>query len=281
MRSGLILIMLLLSGCAAVIDRATGQFAEDLEAAILGYDTPKVIDAGLPAYLLLLEARLQNDPDSVALRLSTARLTSTYASLFATDPAAQQSLNQRALNHARHAACTAEAELCGLGRVDFASFEELVKRLDPADLDLVYALATVWTAWIDAHSSDYRALADLPRVESLLAWVVEIDPVHDDGAPWLYLAVLNSQRPPAAGGQPDKARTYFDLAREHSSGKNLLINVMMADSYARLLFDRELYVRLLEQVLASEVEDPQYTLVNQIARARARELLQQTVEIFD
>ena len=30
------------------------------------------------------------------------------------------------------------------------------------DLEALYVLTTTWTGWIDAHSSDYRALADLP-----------------------------------------------------------------------------------------------------------------------
>ena len=55
----------------------------------------------------------------------------------------------------------------------------------------------------------------------------------------------------------------------------------MADSYARLLFDRELYVELLEAVINSPVEAPEYRLVNQVARNRATDMLEQTEDIFD
>jgi hypothetical protein len=56
---------------------------------------------------------------------------------------------------------------------------------------------------------------------------------------------------------------------------------MLADHYARLLFDRELFVTTLEGVLESDVEAPDYGLVNAVARQRARELLNETERIFD
>ena len=134
--------------------------------------------------------------------------------------------------------------------------------------------------WIASASSDYGALADLPRVEILLERLGELRPEHDDGAIWLYLGVLNSQRPPAAGGQPETARAYFNRADEISRGHNLLVPLYLADSYARLVFDRDMYVSQLERVLDSDPERPGYTLVNHIAQQRARELLEQADEIF-
>jgi hypothetical protein len=54
----------------------------------------------------------------------------------------------------------------------------------------------------------------------------------------------------------------------------------MADEYARLVFDRELYVELLDEVLAADPEQPGYVLANRIAQARAREMLARTDDIF-
>ena len=276
-------VLLLVSGCASLLDRATSNFADDLEAAIRSYDEPAAVAAGLPAFLLLLEARLQSRPDDAGLLLTTARLTGTYSALFA-EPGGSDSerrLTTRALAHARRGACQHSSSLCGLDRLDFEALDQRISTLGPRQVEPAYVLATNWTGWIAAHSDDFRALADLPRVESLLSWVAETHPGYDDGAVYLYLAVLNSQRPPAAGGQPRKAKAYFEQARESSQGRNLLINVLMADSYARLLFDRELYVDLLEEVVQSSDDDPDYRLVNQVARSRAQKLLEQTEAIFD
>ncbi|MFU8830957.1 MAG: TRAP transporter TatT component family protein, partial [Wenzhouxiangella sp.] len=200
---------LLAGGCVNLLDRAAVNFADDLESAIRSYDDPSTVEAGLPAYLLLLEARLQSRPDDAALLLTTARLTTTYATLFGNaQQKTEQQLTRRALDHARAGACAHSSRLCGLNTLHVEDLEARTTHLLSGDLDAVYVLATTWTSWIAAHSDDFMALADLPRVERLLEWVAEREPSHDDGAAWLYLAVLNSQRPPAAGGQPRKARTY-------------------------------------------------------------------------
>lgn len=277
-----VLAVCLLAGCSAIIERSTARLADDLETAIRQYEDPATVADALPAYLLLLEARLESNPDSAALRLTTARLTATHAALFAADDrVGQRNLTRRALSHARSGACLTSSQLCELHDLPFEAFEARVAELGRDELSAVYVLATTWTGWIDAHSDEYGALADLPRVQALLDWVVREAPTHDDGAAWLYLAVLHSQRPPAAGGQPDRARRYFERAGEISRGRNLLVDVMLADHYARLLFDRELWVNSLEGVLAAEIDDPDYRLVNAVARHRAAELLEQTERIFD
>ncbi|NKI34466.1 hypothetical protein HFP89_04725 [Wenzhouxiangella sp. XN79A] len=271
----------MLSGCGALIDRATSNFAADLEQAVVNYDEPMIVERGLPTFLLILEARLQANPGNARTRLTTAELTGTYAGLFAEQPQRQRRLATRALDHARRGACDAVAALCRIDDGDFEAFEARLQELPTAAVDEAYVLGTVWAAWIAASSDDFRALADLPRVEALLEWVAERDPNHDDGAVWLYLAVLNSQRPPAAGGRPDLAREQFERARRISQGRNLLIPVLMADEYARLMFDRDLFVELLEGVRDADPQQDGYVLANRIAQQRARDLLDQTSRIFD
>ncbi|MGK7297000.1 MAG: TRAP transporter TatT component family protein [Candidatus Wenzhouxiangella sp. M2_3B_020] len=273
-------LVLPLAGCGALIDRATSNFAADLEQAVINYDTPLVVERGLPTFLLILEARLQADPDSADLLINLSSLTSTYAGLFVEDPDSARRLARRALDHAERAACVEETVLCELSDAPFPVFEQAVTELKPGDVEIAYALGTAWVTWIASAASDYSALADLPRAELLLERVAELDRGHDDGAVWLYLAVLNSQRPPAAGGRPDLAAEYFRRAREISRGRNLMIDVFMADEYARLVFDRELFVELLNGVLSADPEQPGYVLANRIAQARARALLGQTDDIF-
>lgn len=281
-RTGLVLVLsMLLAGCGALVNRATENFADDLEQAIVNYDEPMIVERGLPTFLLILEARLQANPDNASTRLTTARLTSTYAGLFAEQPDQHRRLARRALEHARTGACQSVSELCALDQHAFEEFEQAIAGLPTSAVGEAYVLGTVWAAWIASASDDFNALSDLPRVEALLEWVGSKDPTHDDGAVWLYLAVLNSQRPPAAGGRPGLARRYYQRAREISNGRNLLIPVLMADEYARLTFDRDLFVELLEGVMAADPDQDGYVLANQVARARARALLDDTSTIFD
>lgn len=270
----------LLTGCGALVDRATSSFASDLEQAVLDYDAPLIVERGLPAFLLILEARRQANPDNADLLINLASLTGTYASLFVEDAETTRRMSARALGYTRRANCLESTPLCNAGDKPFEQFQQRVTDLQPGHVDMAYALGTAWVTWIASASSDFGALADLPKVELLLEKVGEMAPEHDDGAVWLYLGVLNSQRPPGAGGRPDLAEKYFQRARHISSGRNLIVNVFMADEYARLMFDRELYVKLLEQVLESDPEQPGYALSNHIAQARARELLDRTDELF-
>lgn len=278
--SALAAAALLLGGCGALVNRATSNFASDLEQAVVNYDAPLVVERGLPAFLLILEARRQANPDNADLLVSLASMTGTYSSLFVDDPASARRMAERALRYVETAACIEKSPLCKSTDKSFEAFEGQVAALKPAQVDIAYALGTAWLTWIASASSDYRALAELPKAELLLEAVAEMSPQHDDGAVWLYLGVLNSQRPPAAGGRPDLAKKYFRQARDVSSGRNLMVNVFMADEYARLVFDRDLYVELLEQVLAADPDQPGYVLANRIAQARARELLDQTDDIF-
>ncbi len=273
--------LLVLAGCGALIDRAANNFSRDLEQAVVNYDSPVVVERGLPAFLLILEARLGNSPDDAELLQSLASLTATYSGLFLGEPDVQRSMTARALDYAEQAACARGSQLCKARGMPFLGLEPVAAELGEHEIETAYALATAWVSWIAAHSNDYAALADLPKAELLLERVAELSPSHDDGAVWLYLAVLNSQRPPAAGGRPDLARQYYQRAREISEGRNLLIEVFMADEYARLVFDRELYVQLLERVLSADPDQPGYVLANHIAQQRARQMLERTARIFD
>jgi len=275
-----VIVVSLLAGCGALIDRATTSFANDLEQAVVNYDEPLVVERGLPAFLLILEARLQANPDDADLLVNLASMTGTYGSLFVEDLDSARRMSKRALDYARRANCIDRTPLCKAGDKPFEQFEQRVMELRPGHVDMAYALGTAWVTWIASASSDYSALADLPKAELLLESVAAIAPEHDDGAVWLYLGVLNSQRPPAAGGRPDLAEEYFNRSREVSSGRNLMVNVLMADQYARLVFDRELYVELLEEVLAADADQSGYVLANRIAKARASDLLTRTDDLF-
>jgi hypothetical protein len=59
-----------------------------------------------------------------------------------------------------------------------------------------------------------------------------------------------------------------------------MVKVMYAQYYARLMFDRKLYDRLLHEVIAAQTHVPGYTLLNTLAQKRARELLKSGEDYF-
>ena len=65
-----------------------------------------------------------------------------------------------------------------------------------------------------------------------------------------------------------------------SGGKNLLAPVLYAENYARLVFDRELHDRLLNEVLAADPDVHGLTLQNTYAQQEAEALLADADEYF-
>lgn len=259
---------LLTSGCTVVVER----FSDNLSGAVLEHDDPETIRDAAPAYLLLIDSVVRNSPDSTSALAAGARLYAAYSAIFVTDPKRMRRLSKRALDYGQRAACERIDEMCETG-LPFQRFEMLVSEIRPRDMDAMHAYSLAWLSYIRAHSGDWRAIADLPRVETLLARLIEIDESHDNGSLQLYMGILKTLRPPALGGEPEVGRRHFERAIELSDGRNLAAKVEFARSYARGVYDRELHDRLLEEVLAAEPEAGPYTLLNVIAIQQAEELL--------
>jgi len=59
-----------------------------------------------------------------------------------------------------------------------------------------------------------------------------------------------------------------------------MAKVIYARQYARLMYNRELHDRLLQEVLMADIDVPGYTLSNTLAQQQARELLASAEEYF-
>lgn len=261
-----------LSGCAALIGKVTGGLATDLSDAILNSNDPAVVRDGAPAYLIMLDALGQDGGNADLLRAS-ASLNSAYASAFVGDEARRRNFADKALRLAQRAACIDVAWLCDARTLPFDEFETSVATLRLVDVPAAYALATAWAGWIQAYSDDWNAVADLARVKPLMARILELDERYDHGGPHLYMGVFETLLPPALGGKPELGRAHFQRAIEITDGKHLLVKVFFAENYARLVFDRELHDRLLNDVLNADPTMEGLTLMNTIAQAQARDLL--------
>ena len=110
--------------------------------------------------------------------------------------------------------------------------------------------------------------------------VVELDETLEHGGAHLYLGALDTMLPPALGGRPEDGRAHFRRTLEISDQRHLTAKVMLAESYARMMFDRELHDRLLEEVLAADPEAPGLTLANVLAQRDARMLLASADDYF-
>ena len=269
-----------LVGCSALISNVTEEFAGDLSAAILENPDVDVVRDGAPAYLILIDGLLNSTPDNVALLAQAATLNSAYAGAFVDDAERARLMSTKARALAAQAVCLGVDEGCGLVGRPFEEFELWVAGLEKRDVPLVYGLATSWAGWIQAHSDDFNAIAELGRVKALIARIAELDEAHDHGGPHLYLGVFEVLLPPALGGRPEIGRYHFERAIALAEGRHLLTKVMFADQYARLVFDRPLHDRLLNEVVSFADDPPGLRLMNAVAKRMARDLLETADDYF-
>ncbi len=280
-----LLVMLLAGGCASLVGKASDRLAAQLGSAVTNSNDPATVRDGLPAYLLLIDGLVQGqvpgEKRNASLLFAAAELNGAYAGNFTGDDRARaKRLAAKALDYARRGTCAQDKALCAALDADVDTFMAAVAAAPRANIGGHYALAAAWVGFLQANSEDWGAIADLPKIEALLAHVVATDPGHARGMPRVYLGVLNSLRPEAIGGKPEVGRGHFEAAIAMSQGRNLYAKTLMAEYYARLLFDQALHDRLLAEVLAADPAEPGFTLTNVLAQERAKALVESGKDYF-
>ena len=262
-----------LVGCASFVTSATGRLANNLSGAILNQDDPETVQAGAPAYLLLVDSLIEDDPQSENLLLAGSKLYGAYASAFVKEPERAKRLTHKARGYSDRALCAHSERLCNLLERPYDDFAAVIPTLKPDDVPVLYASGAAWAGWIQANSSDWNAIANLAKIKAMMARVVELDEKYSHGEAHLYLGVIATLLPPALGGKPEEGRIHFERAIELSAGRDLMAKVEYARRYARITYDRPLHDRLLQEVLDADAVAPDLTLSNVLAKQQARELL--------
>jgi hypothetical protein len=276
----LIPLLLVFAGCASVMQSATGTLAANLSSAILNQDDPETVRDGAPAYLLMLDSFIEGSPGDAAMLSAAAELYAAYGVVFVDDTERADRLTRRALNYARQSLCASNDEACGLEGLSFPEFSAMLTQLQTKDVGSLYTFGLASIAYVKVHAGDWGALTSLPRVTAALERVQELDASYQAVQVEHYLAVLNTIRPPALGGDFEAGKAHYERALELSGGKDLSITVDYARYYARTLYDRDLHDYLLNGVIAAEPMQDGYTLFNTLAQREARELLDTADEYF-
>jgi hypothetical protein len=269
-----------LGGCARVVNRATQRLADNLSAGILDQDDLATAREGVPAWLLLIDGLIQSEPQNANLLSAGARLYDSYASAFVDDPQRAQRLSERSFGYARRATCLNLPALCQQLDAPFDAFQREVAIVGAKDVATLYQLASSWAGRLQANSSDWKAIADLPKIQALVERVVALNPGYAKGEPYMILGVLATLRPASLGGKPEEGKADFEKALALSGGNNQMVRVLYAEHYARLVFDQELHDKLLHEALAADPHAPGLTLINTVAQLRARKLLESGKDFF-
>ncbi|AEF98931.1 TRAP transporter TatT component family protein [Methylomonas methanica] len=267
------------TGCSYFVSSATGDFSERLKHTILAQNDPETVTEALPAYLLMLEASAAGDRDDESPMFATANLYTAYLGLLPDDPIRKPRLSRKGLDFALRGICLHKQDWCDLQQQPITEMPTLLAQAEHDDVDSLYSLATAWSTWIQANKSDWNAVAQLAQVKQIMQKVIELDETYKEGSAHVYLAVMESLLPESLGGNPQLAKQHFQRALELSP-HNLMINVLYAKHYARMIFDRELHDKLLKTTLNAQTTAPNLTLINTLAQQQAQQLLDSANDYF-
>jgi len=211
MRKILLVVALSLqcSACAMIVSNAASGFSDNLSKAVLNQDDPELVRDGIPTLLLTMDSLIEGSPDSPQLLSAGATLYATYGAAFVDKEARASKLTTRARRYALHAMCETYQPSCGWPD---ATYDEFIKTLDGigkknADILYVYGFASL--AYLRAHSSDWNSLAELPQIEALFEHYLKISGDRVNPSVYTYMGILLTLRPPALGGEPERARVFL------------------------------------------------------------------------
>jgi len=276
--SALVAMIAWLVGCATVTSSVTSGLAADLADAIMNSADVETIREGVPAYLIMIDSFLRGSPDDESLLLAASSLNGAFSAL--TNETRSRLLTDKSLGYALRASCANDAKLCGLRSMPFDQFKSTLDSLKPSQVEVMYSTGVAWTGWIQTHSDDWNAIAELARVKYLMSRVLALDENWADGGAHLYMGGLETILPAAMGGRPEIGRQHFERAIELAAGEYLMTKVIYAEQYAKLTFNKSLYEQLLNEVLAADPIKEGLTLTNVLAQQRARVLLAESDDYF-
>ncbi len=248
-----------------------------------------------PGLLATLDGVALSSPDNPALRLLQAEMHATFAFAFLEreDPT-WAVLHYRKGRAAALAALAQEddALAADLERAPAAGLEARLAA-DAADdaLPALFWWAFARGAEVNLRRGEPAQVADLPRVDAVMSWVLARAPGFFHGGPHLYFAMRNLALPPSFGGKPEKGVEHLDAVDRLTGGRHLMAKVLRAELHAPLLAAAPAGASV-EQVLAAQQaawdafygplvavaragDDvwPEQGLPNAVARERAKALL--------
>lgn len=269
-----------LAGCASLVSSQTTKLADNLATAVLNSNDPATVRDGAPAYLLMIDGMIAGDQENVRLLQAGANLYGAYANVFVSRDERRKRLMDKAMEYASSALCISYATLCEIQTMPYKTISKILTNAPEKLVPHLHTMGVTWAGWIQAHKEDWNAVARLSTVKLILKTVVRLDEPYRDGVSHLYLGGLATLLPPALGGKPETGRAHFERAILLSNDKNLFAKVVFAERYGRLVFDRQLHDRLLQEVIDADPVVSGYTLMNVIAQEQARKLLASADDYF-
>jgi tetratricopeptide (TPR) repeat protein len=271
-----------LQGCMQVALRASPSLFPNVAATLFEECDPELAEASIPPNLKLMEGLLKSDPENKRILSTLSMGFAGYSLLFVEpeDAGRASALYLRGLEYAVRALGDKGTLLRNRDR-GLEPVRAALKNMDLDDLEALFWTTLSWNAWINLNLDKPWALAQLSASEACLKRVLELDEHFFYGAPHILMGASLAARPPLLGGSPEKASAHFDKALRMNNRKFFLAQVYFAKYYAVRVQDKELFNRVLSEVLHGDPgELKEVCLINRVMQQRAQELLKHAEDLF-
>jgi hypothetical protein len=301
----------LLAGAAALAGCSLNRLAanttvEVVEAGALGFNgfwDYEIFGQAVPSAILQSEALIQVSPDNEKLLTGLSRTYVSYAYGWLQDRwevadehgnfEQADELELRIMHLYERAAHLAlrvvhrhdpkgqlDAQLKS-GKVDQLKAYLRENYQDQEDVSGLYWAGLAWGSAMANSGGDLNKLADAPMARALLERSVELDPGYSDAGGLGVLGTVEASFPELFGGNLETARKYYDRALAQCNRRNHLILLSYAKVYAVAKQDRELFLKLLHEILDAPDLGPDIRMSNKIARHRAKRYIKHVDDWFD
>jgi hypothetical protein len=278
-----LLIIVSLSACSMnkmMVDASLPMIDGGMEAMLKEPDLQLAEDS-MPANISMLNGMIHLDPDNAQLHVYAAQAYYGLSYGFNEDNDVERAENfyQRGLDHGLIA-----LQLKGIKdpqNINIDEFEQQLQKLDKDDVAALFWAASNWAKLIDLNRDDTERLIELPRPTAMMQRVLELDETFYYGSAHMYFGVYYGSRAEALGGNFKKSAQHFDKAREITDSKLLVADLLQAQYLARLMHDQnDFHERLTKIIDAPEDLYPELTMLNQIAKRKARLLISKEDQWF-
>jgi len=242
----------------------------------------QLAEQALAANLKLVEGLLKNDPENEELLLLLAQGYAGYALGFVedVDPQRAKVFYLRAREYALHILqkdkAFYNAENAGL-----EALTQIVNSYGAEKVPPLFWAGFAGAGYLNLDLGNPMALMDLPKIQLFMDRVEALEPSFYYGAVYLYQGSVLGMKPVIMGGNPAKAKEYFEKNLELNQQKFLLAYIYMAKYYAAKTLDEELFDQCLNKVETAPLDIlPEMTLISQIAKRKAAMLKKSKEELF-
>ncbi len=271
-------LLLFSSGCTSLI---VNPLLDPLTLSLEKQTDLELLRDGAPSLLLLLDGLIANDPYNERLLMTATKAYGAYATTLYEDGQVERAVIVS--TKARDYSIRLLNQLSGLERISGQTLTELelaLAKIAPHQVGHLFWSAYGWATWIQYQEGAPAAMADLPMVERIMLRVLDLDESYYHGGAHIFLGSYYGSRPQMYGGKLEESRKHFERALVINKRLFLLTQVAYARTYARMMFDRELYLRLLTEVNEQPLTDSNIASSNKLAKVMAEKLIDQVDEFF-